>query len=64
MDATSQGFAVIVDLVGSRAQPDRTAAQDLLVAALAEVNDAVASLQPLAPTIGDECQGAYADLPS
>ncbi|MET1037942.1 MAG: SatD family protein [Aeromicrobium sp.] len=60
----SHGYAVIVDLVGSRAQPDRAVAQDQLETALAEVNDVVGALQPLAPTIGDECQGAYADLPS
>ena len=56
------GIAVIVDLVGSRRQPDRAAAQEHLVNALAEVNDAVPALQPLAPTIGDESQAAYADL--
>jgi hypothetical protein len=58
------GIAVIVDLVGSRRQPDRGAAQQHLVDALAEVNAAVPALQPLAPTIGDESQGAYADLPA
>jgi hypothetical protein len=58
------GIAVIADLVGSRRQPDRAAAQDQLVGALAEVNAAVPSLQALAPTIGDESQGAYADLPA
>jgi hypothetical protein len=64
MVTTSRGYAVIVDLVGSRAQPDRSVAQQQLVAALAEVGDVTESLQPLAPTIGDECQGAFADLPS
>jgi hypothetical protein len=64
MTIEARGYAVIVDLVGSRAQPDRTEAQQLLVTALAEVDDAVESLQPLTPTIGDECQGAFADLPS
>jgi len=58
------GIAVIVDLVGSRRQPDRAGAQKQLVAALAEVNDTVPALQPLAPTIGDESQAAYADLPA
>lgn len=64
MNGTSSGFAVIVDLVGSRAQPDRSLAQSQLVTALASVGEVVDSLQPLAPTIGDECQGAFADLPS
>jgi len=58
------GIAVILDLVGSRLQPDRSAAQQQLVETLARVNDEVAALQPLAPTVGDECQGAYVDLPS
>jgi len=60
----SSGIAVIVDLVGSRVQPDRVEAQHQLVSALADVNHTVDALQPLAPTIGDECQGAYPDLPS
>lgn len=64
MTDIASGFAVIVDLVGSRAQPDRTVAQEQLVAALAEVAAEVAAVQPLAPTIGDECQGAFGDLPS
>jgi len=62
--ADNVGIAVIVDLVGSRRQPDRTAAQEHLVNALTEVNDVVPALQPLAPTIGDESQAAYADLSS
>jgi hypothetical protein len=62
MSPTSRGYAVIVDLVGSRAQPDRSEAQEQLVVALDEVNATVPSLQPLAPTIGDECQGAFADV--
>jgi hypothetical protein len=64
MAHTVEGFAVIVDLVGSRAQPDRALAQDQLVAALGQVSTEVTCLQPLAPTIGDECQGAFADLTS
>jgi hypothetical protein len=62
MAEENAGIAVIVDLVGSRRQPDRGAAQQHLVDALADVNAAVPALQPLAPTIGDESQGAYADL--
>lgn len=55
---------MIADLVGSRTQPDRVAAQRLLVDALAQVNSAVESEQSLAPTIGDECQGIYSELSS
>jgi hypothetical protein len=55
-------YAVIGDLVGSRAQPSRAVAQEQLVTALAAVNDRLPSLQPLEPTIGDELQGVYADL--
>jgi hypothetical protein len=62
MTASGAGIAVIVDLVGSRRQPDRATAQQQLEAALAEVNAAVPATQPMAPTIGDESQGAYADL--
>lgn len=64
MPNVERGYAVIADLVGSRAQSDRSLAQQTLVEALRHVNDMVSPLQPLAPTIGDECQGAYADLPS
>ncbi|MBC7633458.1 SatD family protein [Aeromicrobium sp.] len=64
MEYEQKGIAVIVDLVSSRTHPDRAAAQRQLVDALAEVNAGVESVQPLAPTIGDECQGAYADLPA
>lgn len=60
----STRVAVIGDLVGSRAQPDRTAAQRDLVDTLSRVNDMVEAVQPLEPTIGDECQGAYADVPA
>ncbi len=60
----SSVVAVIVDLVGSRRQPDRREAQRLLGAALDHVNAAVDALEPLAPTVGDESQAVYADLPS
>lgn len=56
--------AVIVDLVGSRRQPDRAEAQRQLVHALAQVNSAVHAEQPLAPAIGDESQGVYPDVPA
>jgi hypothetical protein len=62
MTEQHSGITVIVDLVGSRRQPDRGSAQQLLEDALAEVNAVVPAMQPLAPTIGDESQGAYADL--
>jgi hypothetical protein len=62
MTDENAGVAVIVDLVGSRRQPDRGAAQQHVVDAIAEVNASVPAMQPLAPTIGDESQGAYADL--
>lgn len=32
--------------------------------ALTQVNAAVEPIQPLAPTIGDECQGIFGDVPS
>jgi hypothetical protein len=58
------GVAVIADVVGSRRQPDRRAAQQALVAGLEEVNALVPAVQPLRPTVGDESQGIYADLPA
>ncbi len=58
----SVGVAVIVDVVRSRALPDRAAGQLLLEEALDRVNERIPALQRLAPTVGDECQGMYADL--
>lgn len=56
--------ALIGDLVGSRRSSSRREVQEQLVAALAVANEAATSVQPLAPTIGDEFQGVYADLGS
>lgn len=55
-------MALIGDVVGSRQQDDRAVVQQALVAALAEVEGRVPSLQPLAVTIGDEFQAVYATL--
>lgn len=55
---------LIGDLVGSRLLPDRASAQEQLVEVLAQVNGEVAAVQPLETTIGDEFQGAYAELAS
>ncbi len=52
--------ALIGDVVASKQAPDRGALQDRLLLALAAVNSAVPSLQPLEATIGDEFQGVYA----
>jgi hypothetical protein len=61
---SSSVVACIVDLVGSRRQPDRRAAQRALDWALERVNALAPGLEPLAPTVGDECQGVYPDLAS
>lgn len=53
---------LIGDLVGSRLVSDRAGVQEALVRALEQVNRHVTAVQPLEPTIGDEFQGAYADL--
>ena len=53
---------LIGDLVGSRRLPDRRAAHDALRRALDRVNDTVAAVQPLEPTVGDEIQGAYSSV--
>jgi hypothetical protein len=62
--STSSQVAVIGDLVGSRRSPSRRGMQEQLVAALAIANEATPSVQALAPTIGDEFQGVYADVGS
>lgn len=58
------GVAVIVDLVRSRDLPDRSDAQRRLVAAFTLANSKVTAIQPLAPTVGDESQALYADVPT
>ncbi|MGH3459154.1 SatD family protein [Aeromicrobium sp.] len=57
-------ITLIGDLVGSRRAPSRISIQQQLVAALAITNETTSSVQPLAPTIGDEFQGVYADVGS
>ena len=60
---TSQRYAVIGDLVGSRQQTSRAAVQKHLLTALQQVNARLPdAVQKLEPTIGDEIQGVYADL--
>jgi hypothetical protein len=61
---TSVQIALIGDLVGSRRSTSRTQVQQHLVDALAIANESTASVQALAPTIGDEFQGVYADVGS
>lgn len=56
------GIALIGDVVGSRTHTDRAAMQSAFVAALDRVNQDVPAEQPLAPTVGDECQAVYADI--
>ncbi|MDX6324736.1 MAG: hypothetical protein QOK15_1090 [Nocardioidaceae bacterium] len=55
-------FVVIGDLVGSRKLADRPAAQDRVVAVLAQVDAWSHGLQRLEATVGDEFQGAFATL--
>lgn len=50
------------DIVGSRDVPDRAALHHRLKDVLEQTNDLVPSLTPLAITVGDEFQGAYAHL--
>ena len=60
---TSQRYAVIGDLVGSRQQTSRAAVQKHLLTALQQVNARLPdAVQKLEPTIGDEIQGVYTDL--
>ena len=62
MKSDAQQVALIGDLVGSRRSSSRTEVQQHLVDALAIANEATTSVQALAPTIGDEFQGVYADV--
>ena len=55
-------YAVIGDLVGSRRSGARAAVQTALQHALDATTASVAPLDRLEPTVGDEFQGAYADL--
>jgi DNA-binding CsgD family transcriptional regulator len=55
-------YALIGDVVGSRRIRDRTGAQRRIAAALEDVEGALAGLQPLQATVGDELQGAYPSL--
>ena len=61
---TSVQVALIGDLVGSRRSPSRIQVQQHLVEALAIANETTTSIQALAPTIGDEFQGVFADIGS
>jgi hypothetical protein len=60
----SNQVAMIGDLVGSRRSTSRTQVQQHLVDALAIANESTTSIQALAPTIGDEFQGVYANVGS
>ena len=51
--------AVIGDVVGSRQATSRSRLQQRLDKALAVVNAAMATVQPLTPTLGDEFQGMF-----
>ncbi|MCT1477537.1 SatD family protein [Microbacterium sp. p3-SID336] len=57
-------IAVIADIVGSRELEDRTAAQRALDETIARVeHDRPLAVQPLTPTVGDEQQAVYRELP-
>lgn len=57
----TMAVALIGDLVASRSAPSRAHAQVQLLEALDTVNEQIASVQALEPTIGDEFQGVYHD---
>lgn len=57
-------IAVIADIVGSRELGDRGAAQRVLDEAIAQAeSDLPLAAQPLTPTVGDEQQAVYRELP-
>ncbi|QNN54534.1 SatD family protein [Nocardioides mesophilus] len=55
-------YTLIGDLVGSRALPDRGAAQGALAEALVGANAVMCPVQPLEATVGDEFQGGFSHL--
>ena len=54
--------ALLIDVIGSRAQSSRTAFQDRLLSCADATNRRVESIDPIAITIGDELQGTYARI--
>jgi hypothetical protein len=54
--------AVIVDIVRSRALPDRALAQSQVLEAFARAERDAHAVRPLAATVGDEFQGVYRTL--
>jgi hypothetical protein len=64
MDKPTTRAAVIGDVVGSRAHPARARLQAAVESALAAVDDRLPAAQPSRPTIGDEFQALYPDLPA
>lgn len=59
---TQVAYTMIGDLVGSRRLPDRAGAQRKLGEVLDDVTGRVGPVQRLEATVGDEFQGAFADL--
>lgn len=53
---------MIGDVVGSRRLPDRAAAQSRVDGVLADLSTWLRPAQRLEPTVGDEFQGAFADV--
>ena len=56
--------ALIGDVVGSREAINRRRLHDLVRSALEEVNAHLPSVQSLSPTVGDEFQAVYQELPA
>ncbi|MYM19100.1 hypothetical protein GSY69_03705 [Brevibacterium sp. 5221] len=64
MDSSQQVIAVILDIVGSRRLSDRAAAQAGIERALAASAAHAVPRTPPAPTVGDEFQAVYDELPT
>ena len=62
--ATSEYAALIGDIVGSREAEDRPRLHEQVRQALDRVNSDLPAVQPLSPTVGDEFQAVYQDVPS
>ena len=63
MTGNGKSVATLIgDLVGSREAADRSRLQALTESVLETVNELMEPVQPIAPTVGDEFQGAFSTV--
>lgn len=59
---TSSRVALIVDIIGSRRVPDRSAAHERIIVAFALAAEGVEFVSPLEATVGDEFEAVFARI--